>query len=165
MTLEQRKILELGIANGGVIPTTNHTDNTTSCRFGSMSALNQLDDKGFVVRRKWEPSGSDWLITQKGREAYAEQPEPETQEWWLAKYRWDVKISPAQVQRHTDSSVWIDGARRARASDDETYFATRQEAFDCVVQAMDERIRRAEGTLARERAALAGFIDAYKEPS
>lgn len=52
--------------------------------------------------------------------------------WYRVTYMWSVRVTQVQVERHTDSNVWIGGRRRHRYTNEEWYCPTWEEARDSI---------------------------------
>ena len=80
-------------------------------------------------------------------------------ETWYRLQRWAIaEITPVEVERHTESSVWIKGRRNARTTAWDSYFRTWEAARDCL-------LKRAELDLAASRRQLEqaqGFLGNVK---
>jgi hypothetical protein len=77
----------------------------------------------------------------------------------MIKYRtlkWSSKIEPVEVERETDSSVWIKGQRNSKITEYHCYHDTWQEAKDTLLNRASDKITLAESM-------LSGAIDFLKE--
>lgn len=59
--------------------------------------------------------------------------------WFIAKYHSSTtmaKVEPVEIERATESSVWINGQRCAIRTDRVAYFSTRDEAVSFIRKCM-----------------------------
>jgi hypothetical protein len=68
-------------------------------------------------------------------------------ETWYRAWPTFNEIDPVEVEKYTDKMVWINGDRRARITDHQSYFPTWDEAHACL-------LRRATCDLESARSAL-----------
>jgi len=69
----------------------------------------------------------------------------------VSTYRFmqDQWIEEVEVDRETESSVWINGRRRARQSEYEMFFSTREKAKDFLVRRMQSKVELARSSLCK----------------
>lgn len=68
---------------------------------------------------------------------------------WYRAWPTFNEIVPVDVDKATDSSVWIGGRRLARATDHQSYFPTWDEAHAHLLQRAQEDLDRARRSLER----------------
>ncbi len=70
-----------------------------------------------------------------------------SEKWFQTSGRYSPRITPVEVERHTDASVWINGRRHARISGWECYFPTWKEAHDHLLGEAAARVASARRKL------------------
>lgn len=79
----------------------------------------------------------------------------ETETWFeVTSLQWGPSIRAVQVERSTESSVWINGRRSSRSSSYSRYFPTWDEAVEVVRRRMKITLGLIEGNLDTWRRAL-----------
>lgn len=72
--------------------------------------------------------------------------------WYEANvFAGSPRIKPVEVERVTDASVWVNGRRRSRCGDWNSFFESFDEAKDWVVQTYRRRHEAAKRELDRQR--------------
>lgn len=66
---------------------------------------------------------------------------------WYEVYRPTSAIKKVDVKKETDSSVWVDGARKSKISDWYAYFTTYKMAYLFCVNKLSEKIEFAKSQL------------------
>jgi len=74
-------------------------------------------------------------------------------------------VDAVEVERFTDSSVWIRGRRRSRASTWKNYFETRQLAWDYLIGKAQAKLDGAEARVRTAQIDLKKIVDATSEDS
>ena len=83
---------------------------------------------------------------------------------WYRAIAWARKIDPVEVSRTTDSSVWIDGRRRAIISEGEGYFPTWDEAHQWMLFGYEAKVISARRSLEYANSLL-GNVKGMKKPA
>ena len=86
----------------------------------------------------------------------------------ITKYKacrraWGNLIEPVQVEKETESRVWIDGRRRAKRSGFDNYFDTWDEAKEFMTEYAEKKLDRARRDLEAAQG-LAGNVRGLKAP-
>ena len=88
----------------------------------------------------------------------------------MTKYKTEVtefsvsaKITPVEVEKETDQSVWVEGYRHAKKSQYHQYHDTWEEAHGYLLSQVQSRVDSARMILERAKGAL-GNIKGMKKP-
>jgi outer membrane protein OmpA-like peptidoglycan-associated protein len=82
--------------------------------------------------------------------------------FWFKTSNYHPHITKVAIEKFTDSSVWIDGRRRARATDFEGYFPTFGDAKAHLLEKAEDKLANARHALQRaqgEHGNIAGLRD------
>jgi len=71
--------------------------------------------------------------------------------------RWGYKITPIKVEKETESSVWVDGRRRAKKTAYDKIFKTLEEAKRFMIARCEREIAEYEERISDAREALIDF--------
>jgi hypothetical protein len=71
--------------------------------------------------------------------------------------RWGYKITPIEVEKETESSVWVNGRRRAKATAYDQIFKTLPEAKKFMISRCEREIAEYEKRISEAREALIDF--------
>lgn len=85
----------------------------------------------------------------------------------MIKYKaeiWHNEIDEVEVERETESSVWINGRRHAKQTSCACYFDTWDEALDYKLSKSQDEVERARSALERAKSKL-GNIKGLKKPN
>jgi len=63
--------------------------------------------------------------------------------WYVGCKRFDPKVEPVEVERSTETSVWVNGRRNAIESNSNVYCRTFEEAKKIVVDHLTEKYEQA----------------------
>ena len=80
-------------------------------------------------------------------------------------WRWDAaaEIIEVEVEKETDKSVWINGSRNAKVSEDANYYDTWEEAKDALVVCQKSRVNRLRSQLVKANSILGSIVELKKE--
>lgn len=84
---------------------------------------------------------------------------------WYEVSKWNYRgppITPVEVQRNSDSSVWIDGRRAAITSECSRYFPTWEEAKAHLVDRETKSVEYKRSALAKAESDLAAALKLEK---
>lgn len=71
---------------------------------------------------------------------------------------WNEVIKPISVERETESSVWVDGRKKAKVTQYGGIFNTAKEAAEYLLQVADSDILKAENSVKHYRAAKDAMV-------
>lgn len=71
--------------------------------------------------------------------------------------RWGYKITPIEVEKETETSVWVKGRRRAKATAYDQIFKTLPEAKQFMIARCEQEINEYEKRISEAMAALNDF--------
>jgi hypothetical protein len=83
-----------------------------------------------------------------------------TTTWY--RIRWE-QITPVQVERSTQTSIWMDGHRESRASNYTSYFPSWEEARNYLLDKTEREAASLKAQLTRKEGLL-GNLRGMKEP-
>jgi hypothetical protein len=75
----------------------------------------------------------------------------------------DSTITPVEIERETDKSVWVNGNRNAKQSDWATYFDTWEEAYSALLEAADKKVVSARLALDKAKG-FYGNVNGLRKP-
>lgn len=70
-------------------------------------------------------------------------------EIWYKTSSWGERITSVEIERYSDTSVWISGKRRARVAEYAAYFPTWQAAKDYLLARAERKLESARLALQR----------------
>lgn len=82
--------------------------------------------------------------------------------WYCADNFYNA-IKPVEIERFTESSIWINGRRRSCVSEHEMYFPSWMEAWQYLLARWTRKVESARDELER-RAAILEKVKAMKDP-
>ena len=85
--------------------------------------------------------------------------------WYAAHRPGFAKVEPVSVERSTDSSVWIEGGRRAIEGVYESFFKTEDEAWGWIEKDDRRKLKKLQGQMLRENTRLEDIRKARREAS